>query len=137
MDQYGNHTWNFEELAQTPMKDLSRRGRHIKRRLHRRAMRENPAFKCECTPQCDWFASPKWKIDTYGKTLVDDILTQHREDVEIGKELKRMRVENKPMVVPLSFWFCRDPGLSIPQVSIPYGMRTVNIIIGPDLNTGG
>ena len=53
MDAYGNWSWKLDELEQTPMEDLSRRGRHVKRRHHQRLIRDDPEFVCECVLACD------------------------------------------------------------------------------------
>lgn len=44
-----------------------------------------------------------------------------------GPQTPKMEQPVLDLWVPLLFWFARDPRLSIPSVSIPYGQRFINI----------
>lgn len=135
IDTYGNWSWDVDELEQTPMQSLSRRGRHIKRRLHRRKMNESSSFKCMCTPRCDFMVPAKPKLPLTGGTMAGSI--PHVPFALYPESMQPSGSMSMPLSVPLSFWFSSNPGLSIPQVAIPYGQRFVSVTIEPIENTGG
>lgn len=53
-----------------------------------------------------------------------------RDEDDESKESQEVPTTPDHMFIPLLFWYCQDPTLSLPLVAIPYGERKINI----DLN---
>lgn len=57
---------------------------------------------------------------------------------KINNAIETMRVADKQsmLFVPLDFWFCRNPGLALPLVALPYHEVTVNVEFNTLADTG-
>jgi hypothetical protein len=60
---------------------------------------------------------------------LDTVTARQLGSVVSGPQTPKMEQPVLDLWVPLLFWFARDPRLSIPSVSIPYGQRFINIDI--------
>lgn len=99
------------------------------------------------------------EVEEYGVSQLSDVLdvSKYPEDVreklglKVGQQTSRRKYSylsgpqtpklvqpRLELLVPLQFWFCRDPSLAIPSVAIPFGQRFIEIrtcrqsdLIGP------
>jgi hypothetical protein len=69
--------------------------------------------------------------EVYRRGFVDNITVGTRQTVRIadGPQTPKAVQPAVEMWVPLLFWFNKDPRLSIPSVSIPYGQRFIDITL--------
>lgn len=44
-----------------------------------------------------------------------------------GPQTPKLEQPPLEMLIPLQFWFCRDPSLAVPSIAIPYGQRFIEI----------
>jgi hypothetical protein len=111
--------------------NAGRRERRLMRRAHRRLIRENRWYECGCTPRCDWYASAEWKCKMYMNQSHGFCLEPTPPtlpNVAYNVPISQSAIpQSQNATIPLSFWFCSDPGLSIPHVAIPRGQRNVDI----------
>lgn len=81
--------------------------------------------------QLGWKRCVGQEVAQNGWVNYDPLVAGHREARAIynGPQTKKALADVPPLDlwVPLLFWFNKDPRLSIPSVSIPYGQRFINI----------
>ena len=73
---------------------------------------------------------PKHKKELYNKMISGDFISSHygKTDYIINDNNNVPGIPSTRLFIPLNFWFCKNPGLSLPLVSLQYTMARLDFI---------